>query len=83
MSPVLKTLVLIAMAAVVIVLTLGLWNMMKGGSANRSQKLMRLRGDRPGRRRCTDGRGNVFRRLSLHGRCACLYMSPDAAGRAL
>lgn len=29
--------------AVVVVLGLGLWNMMKGGSGSRSQQLMRLR----------------------------------------
>jgi len=33
----------VALAAVTIVLLLGLWNMMRGGSANRSQKLMRWR----------------------------------------
>jgi hypothetical protein len=33
----------IALAAVLIVLLLGLWNMMRGGSANRSQSLMRWR----------------------------------------
>ena len=33
----------IAIAAVVLVLLLGLINMMRGGSPNRSQKLMRLR----------------------------------------
>ena len=33
----------IAVMAVLIVLILGLWNMMKDGSASRSQKLMRLR----------------------------------------
>ena len=33
----------IAMAAVAIVLLLGLFNMMRGGSPNTSQKLMRLR----------------------------------------
>jgi len=32
-----------AIVAVAIVLLLGLLNMMRGGSANRSQKLMRLR----------------------------------------
>ena len=32
-----------AVAAVAIVLVLGLGNMMRGGSPNRSQKLMRLR----------------------------------------
>ncbi|HEY5364035.1 MAG TPA: twin transmembrane helix small protein [Aestuariivirga sp.] len=33
----------ISMAAVVVVLVLGLINMMRGGSANRSQSLMRWR----------------------------------------
>ena len=33
----------IALAAVAIVLLLGLFNMMRGGSANQSQRLMRLR----------------------------------------
>lgn len=33
----------IALAAVTIVLVLGLWNMAKGGSPNRAQSLMRLR----------------------------------------
>lgn len=33
----------IAMVAVLIVLMLGLWNMMRGGSASRSQTLMRWR----------------------------------------
>jgi hypothetical protein len=32
-----------ALIAVAIVLVLGLWNMMKGGSGNTSQKLMRMR----------------------------------------
>ena len=36
-------LVPIALAAVFIVLLMGLWNMMRGGSANRSQTLMRWR----------------------------------------
>jgi len=36
-------LVPVAVAAVAIVLVLGLVNMMRGGSPNRSQKLMRLR----------------------------------------
>ena len=35
--------VAVALAAVVIVLLLGLWNMLRGGSPNRSQKLMRWR----------------------------------------
>jgi hypothetical protein len=33
----------VALLAVAVVLVLGLWNMMKGGSGNTSQKLMRLR----------------------------------------
>jgi hypothetical protein len=33
----------IAIAAVVVVLLAGLWNMMRGGSASRSQTLMRWR----------------------------------------
>jgi hypothetical protein len=33
----------LALAAVAIVLLLGLFNMMRGGSANTSQRLMRLR----------------------------------------
>jgi len=36
-------LVPLAVAAVAVVLLLGLWNMMRGGSANRSQTLMRWR----------------------------------------
>ncbi|MCJ2034708.1 twin transmembrane helix small protein [Methylobacterium sp. J-068] len=38
-----NTLVLLACLAVAVVLFLGLLNMMRGGSANVSQKLMRLR----------------------------------------
>jgi heme/copper-type cytochrome/quinol oxidase subunit 4 len=38
-----NTLVMVALAAVGIVLLLGLWNMMRGGSASRSQSLMRWR----------------------------------------
>ncbi len=38
-----NTLVLIAFGAVAVVLLLGLVNMLRGGSANLSQKLMRLR----------------------------------------
>lgn len=34
---------IIGMLAVAIVLGLGIWNMAKGGSSSRSQKLMRLR----------------------------------------
>jgi hypothetical protein len=33
----------IALGAVAVVLLLGLWNMMRGGSPNTSQRLMRLR----------------------------------------
>jgi hypothetical protein len=36
-------LVSIAVGAVLVVLLLGLWNMLRGGSANRSQTLMRWR----------------------------------------
>lgn len=36
-------LVPISVAAVAVVLVLGLWNMLRGGSANRSQTLMRWR----------------------------------------
>jgi hypothetical protein len=39
----LNILIGIACAAVVVVLGLGLWNMIKGGDGNTSQKLMRLR----------------------------------------
>ncbi|MBK8009032.1 MAG: twin transmembrane helix small protein [Rhizobiales bacterium] len=44
MATFLQTIVVpIALIAVAIVLVLGLWNMMKGGSGNTSQKLMRVR----------------------------------------
>jgi len=43
MSGVLYNLVPIAVGAVAVVLLLGLWNMMRGGSPNTSQRLMRLR----------------------------------------
>ena len=43
MSTALMSLIPIALLAVLIVLVLGLWNMMRGGSVNRSQKLMRWR----------------------------------------
>lgn len=36
-------LVPLALAAVAVVLVLGLWNMLRGGNPNRSQKLMRWR----------------------------------------
>ena len=42
-STVQNLLIVVALMAVAIVLVLGLWNMMKGGSPNRSQSLMRLR----------------------------------------
>jgi hypothetical protein len=38
-----KVLIPIAVAAVVVVLLMGLINMMRGGSPNRSQNLMRMR----------------------------------------
>lgn len=43
MSGFLYNLVPFAVAAVAVVLLLGLWNMMRGGSANTSQRLMRWR----------------------------------------
>ena len=43
MSSFFQNLAPIAVGAVAIVLLLGLWNMMRGGSPNTSQKLMRLR----------------------------------------
>lgn len=43
MSGIVATLVPIALFAVALVLALGLWNMMRGGNPNRSQKLMRYR----------------------------------------
>jgi hypothetical protein len=43
MSTTLQFLVPIAVGAVAFVLLLGLGNMMKGGSPNRSQQLMRMR----------------------------------------
>ena len=38
-----QALVPIAVVAVLLVLLAGLWNMMRGGSPNTSQKMMRLR----------------------------------------
>ncbi|GAB1717948.1 MAG: hypothetical protein NTAFB05_29900 [Nitrobacter sp.] len=38
-----KILIPVALAAVVVVLLMGLINMMRGGSPNRSQNLMRMR----------------------------------------
>ncbi len=43
MDTVVNALVPVAVAAVAIVLLMGLVNMMRGGSANRAQHLMRLR----------------------------------------
>ena len=43
MASVLETLIPFAIAAVALVLVLGLWNMTRGGSPNRSQMLMRAR----------------------------------------
>ena len=40
---ILPILPVLALIAVAVVLLLGLWNMMRGGSANRSQSLMRWR----------------------------------------
>jgi hypothetical protein len=38
-----KLLVIVAIGAVAVVLFMGLWNMMKGGSPSRAQNLMRWR----------------------------------------
>lgn len=43
MQTALNVLIILACAAVGIVLILGLWNMLRGGDGNTSQKLMRLR----------------------------------------
>jgi Hypoxia induced protein conserved region len=43
MSMIMNALPVIAVGAVAVVLCLGLWNMMRGGSASRSQTLMRWR----------------------------------------
>ena len=43
MATVLEYIIPLAIGAVAIVLLAGLWNMMRGGSANTSQKLMRAR----------------------------------------
>ncbi len=43
MSTALMSLIPLALLGVVAVLVLGLWNMLRGGSTNRSQKLMRWR----------------------------------------
>mgnify|MGYP003384364786 CR=1 FL=1 len=43
MDTIVKILSFLAVFAVVVVLVRGLWNMAKGGSANTSQRLMRMR----------------------------------------
>ncbi len=43
MNTVFALLIPLALAAVLVVLALGLWNLARGGSANRSQSLMRAR----------------------------------------
>jgi hypothetical protein len=44
LSSILQQIILpIALGAVALVLAFGLWNMVRGGSGNTSQKLMRLR----------------------------------------
>jgi hypothetical protein len=43
MDTVVNLVLALALGIVVIILGLGLWNMMKGGDANTSQKLMRAR----------------------------------------
>lgn len=43
MSTFTTIIIAMALAAVAVVLVMGLWNMMRGGSPNRSQALMRMR----------------------------------------
>lgn len=43
MSSVVNALIPVGLAAVALVLAMGIWNMMRGGSSNRSQMLMRWR----------------------------------------
>ncbi|AXS38737.1 twin transmembrane helix small protein [Breoghania sp. L-A4] len=43
MGTILYNLIPVAMGLVALVLIAGLWNMMRGGSSSRSQKLMRAR----------------------------------------
>lgn len=43
MTEVLRMLIPVAVGAVAVVLLMGLWNMMRGGSSSRSQTLMRWR----------------------------------------
>ncbi|MBI4923740.1 MAG: twin transmembrane helix small protein [Devosia nanyangense] len=43
MNPVVTLITVIAVGAVAVILFMGLWNMFRGGDANRSQMLMRAR----------------------------------------
>ncbi|MEM7693975.1 MAG: twin transmembrane helix small protein [Pseudomonadota bacterium] len=43
MSDITTFIIVLAVGAVAVVLVMGLWNMAKGGSPNRSQALMRMR----------------------------------------
>lgn len=43
MQTIFNIFIALALIFVVVILGLGLWNMLKGGSGNTSQKLMRLR----------------------------------------
>ena len=43
MSDTFRFFIVVAVGAVAVVLVMGLWNMVRGGSPNRSQALMRMR----------------------------------------
>jgi hypothetical protein len=43
MEIILNLLIVLAVAAVAVILGMGIWNMLKGGDGNMSQKLMRAR----------------------------------------
>ena len=43
MESILNLLIILAVAAVAVILGMGIWNMLKGGDGNLSQKLMRAR----------------------------------------
>lgn len=43
MPTIVQFITVVALGAVAVVLFMGLWNMVKGGSPNRSQALMRMR----------------------------------------
>ncbi|MCF3933375.1 twin transmembrane helix small protein [Acuticoccus sp. M5D2P5] len=43
MSPIVLFVTVVGLGAVTVVLLAGLWNLMRGGSPNRSQALMRMR----------------------------------------